>query len=115
MCGYIGNVVDSPLTKVLMDLIGHDLWPQLRNNPGTGPAANIDIVLGEQGPQVRQAIWWLLLEPKDGQFRIGNVTDSPPTKALMLIIGIYKLMPELRTNSGIGPAASTVLLNDWGL
>ncbi len=75
MCGYIGNVIDSPLTKVLMDLIGHDLWPQLRNNPGTGPAANIDIVLGEQGPQVQQAIWWLLLEPKDGQFRPSRYTS----------------------------------------
>ncbi len=74
MCGYIGNVTDSPLTKALMLIIGHEP-PQLRHNPGTGPAASIDIILNDQGPQVRQAIWWLLLEPKDGQFRPSRYTS----------------------------------------
>jgi len=76
MCGYIGNVIDSPLTRALMHIIGMDgLVPNLRNNHGTGPASSIDILLDDQGPQVRQAIWWLLLEQQDGQFRPSRYTS----------------------------------------
>lgn len=64
MCGYLGNVIDSPLSQLLMQLLEIDIGQQpLRNNPGAGPAASIDIIL-EQGGQriVSPAIWWLLLE-----------------------------------------------------
>ncbi len=59
----------------MLIIVMDELVQQLSNNPGTGPAANIDIVAGEQGPQVRQAVWWLLLESKDGQFRPSRYTS----------------------------------------
>ena len=64
MCGYIGNTTDDPLTRALMEILGMDsLLADLRDNSGTGPANEVDIILaGEQGPQVTAAIWWLLLE-----------------------------------------------------
>ncbi len=76
MCGYLGNVIDSPLTKALMLILGmDDLVPQLRNNPGTGPAASIDIIVDDQGPLVRRAIWWLLLEHHEGNYRPSKYTS----------------------------------------
>jgi putative SOS response-associated peptidase YedK len=62
MCGYLGNAIDSPLTKTLMLILGIDLTA-LRDNPGAGPAASIDIILNHNGQNiVAPAIWWLLLE-----------------------------------------------------
>jgi putative SOS response-associated peptidase YedK len=68
MCGYLGNVTDSPLTRVLLDYLGMgDQLQVLADNPGRGPASSIDIVLeSEQGRRIQSAIWWLLLEG-DGQ------------------------------------------------
>jgi putative SOS response-associated peptidase YedK len=76
MCGYIGNVTDSPLLAALLSALDMPaLLPQLRMNPGAGPAALIDIVLGGPQPQVRQALWWLLLEAANGQWRPSRYTS----------------------------------------
>jgi len=68
MCGYIGNLTDSPLTRVLMHYLGLEgSLGELRNNPGTGPAASVDIILEDgRGRRIQPAIWWLLLQ-KDGR------------------------------------------------
>lgn len=68
MCGYLGNVIDSPLTQALMLILGVDFgeYP-LRDNPGSGPAASIDIVLERDGQRIIvPAVWWLLLNPSEG-------------------------------------------------
>ena len=68
MCGYLGNVIDSPLTQALMLILGVDFgeYP-LRDNPGSGPAASIDIVLERDGRRIIvPAVWWLLLNPSEG-------------------------------------------------
>ncbi len=69
MCGYIGNTIDSPLTQALMDILGlGSQLPALHNNPGSGPASLVDIIIqGDTGPVVVQATWWLLLEKTDNQ------------------------------------------------
>ena len=68
MCGYLGNIIDDPLAQTLLRSLGMESQlPALRNNPGTGPAASVDIITaGESGPLVQPAIWWLLLESTDG-------------------------------------------------
>ena len=73
MCGYIGNVVDDPLANVLMDILGIDL-SALRNNPGSGPAASIDIVVSPDRTVI-PAIWWLLLESVEGKFKASKYTS----------------------------------------
>jgi len=64
MCGHIGNVVDSYLAAKLMEALDlSSALPKMRNNPGTGPASSVDMILqDEQGRCVQPAIWWLLLE-----------------------------------------------------
>ncbi len=77
MCGHIGNVVDSFLARMLLDALdmGHAL-PGLRNNPGTGPASSIDIILqDEQGRRVQPAIWWLLLERAETGYKPSKYTS----------------------------------------
>ena len=77
MCGWIGNVTDSPLTRALLEILGmDDLLPRLRNNPGSGPASSVDIIVGgEEGPQVKEALWWLLLERQEGRLRPSRYTS----------------------------------------
>jgi len=42
MCGWIGNVTDSPLTRALLSILGmEEVLPSLRNNPGCGPATPV--------------------------------------------------------------------------
>ncbi len=70
MCGYLGNVTDSPLTRALMILLRmEDALPTLRNNPGTGPASAVEMILqNDRGRHIQPAVWWLLLErdPRGG-------------------------------------------------
>jgi len=78
MCGYIGNVTDSPLTRLLLTYLGMEgALPVLRNNPGSGPAASIDMVVeDEQGRRIKSAIWWLLLESNpQGGFKPSRYTS----------------------------------------
>lgn len=76
MCGWIGNVTDSPLTRALLSILGmEELLPRLRDNPGSGPASSIDIIIGGQRPQVVEALWWLLLERQEGCFRPSKYTS----------------------------------------
>ncbi|MBW2939552.1 SOS response-associated peptidase family protein [Zhongshania aquimaris] len=81
MCGYLGNAIDSPLAKTLMLILGIDLG-LLRDNTGTGPAANIDIILSKYGQRtVTRAIWWLLLEqtpdgPKPSKYTSFNTRSD---------------------------------------
>ncbi|MCW8884933.1 MAG: SOS response-associated peptidase [Motiliproteus sp.] len=69
MCGYIGNTTDDPLTRTLMEILGMaDLLPDLQDNPGSGPASEIDIIAkGQRGTQVSTATWWLLLDAEADQ------------------------------------------------
>ncbi len=54
---------------------GHAL-PDLRNNPGTGPAASIDIILqDEQDRRIQPAIWWLLLEKAESGYKPSRYTS----------------------------------------
>jgi putative SOS response-associated peptidase YedK len=62
MCGYIGNITDSPLAVGLMELLGLDAGG-LFNNPGTGPAEFIDIIASGT---IKPALWWLLLDRHRG-------------------------------------------------
>lgn len=70
MCGFLGNVTDSPLTRALMILLEmEDVLPKLRNNPGTGPASVVDVILQDkQGRRIQPAVWWMLQErdPRGG-------------------------------------------------
>ncbi len=78
MCGYIGNVTDSPLTRLLLTYLGMEgTHPVLRNNPGSGPAASIDMIMeDEQGRRIQSAIWWLLLESnRQGGFKPSRYTS----------------------------------------
>jgi putative SOS response-associated peptidase YedK len=78
MCGYLGNVSDSPLTQALMRILGMTQHiPQLRNNPGSGPASSIDIILhNRQGLSITPALWWLLLQINDqGVYRPSRYTS----------------------------------------
>jgi len=77
MCGHIGNVVESFLTRVLMDALDMgDALPDLRNNPGSGPAASIDIILqDEQNRRIQPAIWWLLLEKAESGYKPSRYTS----------------------------------------
>ncbi len=78
MCGYIGNVTDSPLTRMLLHYLGMEgSFPVLRTNPGCGPAASIDMVMeDERGRRIQSAIWWLLLEPdSEGGFKPSRYTS----------------------------------------
>jgi len=73
MCGYLGNVIQDPLYKTLMDLLqAKDRLNLEFDNPGIGPAASINIIhAAEQGSvsaerQLDKAIWWLLLDKQPG-------------------------------------------------
>ena len=73
MCGYIGNAIDDPLINVLMDILGIDL-SALRDNPGTGPAASIDIIVSPDRTVI-PAIWWLILESVEDKFKPSKYTS----------------------------------------
>lgn len=87
MCGYLGNVIQDPLYKNLMDLL--QVKDQLNlefDNPGSGPAASINIIhapdhAAEQGSvsaerQLDKAIWWLLLDKQpDGGLKPSKYTS----------------------------------------
>ncbi len=78
MCGYIGNVIDSPLTQKLMDALGvGSHLDLLQNNPGSGPGALLDIIVqGEKGIEVLPAVWWLLLQSTEpGVFKPSKYTS----------------------------------------
>lgn len=78
MCGYIGNVTDSPLVRALMISLGLEgVIPSLRNNTGSGPAALIDVLLEDEGGRrVQPAVWWLLLEQTEtGGFKPSRYTS----------------------------------------
>jgi len=77
MCGFIGNVTDSPLVQALLERLGvTHLQSRLHNNPGTGPAASIDIVrMEDDDVQVSSAIWWLLLEASERGLKPSKYTS----------------------------------------
>ena len=87
MCGYLGNVIQDPLCKTLMDLLqAKDQLNLEFDNPGTGPAASINIIhapdhAAEQGSasverQLDKAIWWLLLDKQpDGGLKLSKYTS----------------------------------------
>ena len=52
-----------------------ELLSRLRDNPGSGPASSIDIIVDDRGSQVRKALWWLLLERQEGRFRPSKYTS----------------------------------------
>jgi putative SOS response-associated peptidase YedK len=70
MCGFLGNITDSPLTQALMILLEmEDVLPALHHTPGTGPAGVVDVILQDvHGRRIQPAVWWLLLErdPRGG-------------------------------------------------
>lgn len=67
MCGYLGNVIDDPLLKILDLLEAPGLADVVRNIVGAGPASSIDIITHRGGElRVDRATWWLLLEPVPG-------------------------------------------------
>ena len=78
MCGYLGNVTDDPLYRTLMDLVKakNQLGLEL-NNPGTGPAASINIIHDAVGERlIDKAIWWLLLDKQpDGSLKPSKYTS----------------------------------------
>lgn len=77
MCGFLGNIVDSPLTRALLETLGMaSAAPALRLNPGTGPATSIDIIAqAAEGPRVIPALWWLLLERSAQGYRPSKYTS----------------------------------------
>jgi len=77
MCGFLGNMNESPLARTLMDVLGMaSQQDQLRGNPGTGPAARVDIIrAGAGGAEVSQALWWLLLEKTPSGFKPSKYTS----------------------------------------
>lgn len=83
MCGYLGNVIQDPLYKTLMDLLqAKDQLNLEFDNPGSGPAASINIIHGAgQGAasgerQLDKAIWWLLLDKQpDGGLKPSKYTS----------------------------------------
>ena len=78
MCGYLGNQLDSPLLEPLVETLGiQGQAHSLRDNPGTGPAASIDLVIqGPEGRTVAPAIWWLLLDrQQDGSLKPSRYTS----------------------------------------
>ncbi len=78
MCGYLGNQTDSPLVRLLLHYLGmEDALPRLRDNPGSGPAAGVDIILeDDSGRRPQAAIWWLLLEWREaGGYRPSRYTS----------------------------------------
>ena len=83
MCGYLGNVIQDPLYKTLIDLLqAKDQLNLEFDNPGSGPAASINIIhAAEQGSvsgerQLDKAIWWLLLEKQtDGGLKPSKYTS----------------------------------------
>lgn len=77
MCGYFGNIGDSPLSYALMSRLGlENQAVNLRNNPGTGPASLVDIIRYEEtGVKVARSIWWLLLEHENAHLRPSRYTS----------------------------------------
>ena len=83
MCGYLGNVIQDPLYKTLMDLLqAKDQLNLEFDNPGSGPAASINIIhAARQGAvsaerQLDKAIWWLLLDKQpDGGLKLSKYTS----------------------------------------
>jgi len=77
MCGFLGNMHESPLATALMAVLGlASQQARLRANPGTGPAAMLDIIrTGAAGVEVAQARWWLLQEKTAAGFRPSRYTS----------------------------------------
>lgn len=61
MCGRF-NVIDSPEVRALLDVLGVQLG-SFRFTPDAAPGSTISIVIdGQDGHQLADAIWWLLLD-----------------------------------------------------
>ena len=74
MCGRF-NLTDDPLTRILCEQLG--LFNQQQNNlrfsDDIAPASTISIIKqdhnGQQSRHIEDAIWWLLLEKNQGEYK----------------------------------------------